>query len=330
MSVERITDLEDLAADWLARLESPECTAAERAAFEDWLAASPRHVEAYLEAERLHALAATLAGDELLRAAAGMDGRGAGGRPRTVAARRPRWRGWSAAAAAVLVLAIGAVAWLRPTPATVTGYATDVGEQREVVLEDGTRMLLDTGTRVTARFDDDLRVVELDTGRARFQVGQDPQRPFLVRAAAGTVRDIGTTFQVSRLGDEVNVGLIEGIVLVSHGDDGPGRRLAPGEQVQVDPQGRFTPTRALDLEVANGWPRGELVFRKRRLEDLLVEMNRYSERPLRLADPALAGITVSGVFRVDEQASLVDALERGWGLRAEVRADGIFLHGRAN
>nr|WP_255783991.1 FecR domain-containing protein [Lysobacter chinensis] len=308
----------------MARLESPECTAAEREAFEDWLAASPRHVEAYLEAERLHALAAMLAGDGMLRAAA-REAHG-GRRPAVSARRRSRWPGWTAAAAAVLVLAIGAATWLRPTgPATVTGYATAVGEQREIVLEDGTRMLLDTDTRVTTRYDDDLRVVELISGRARFEVGPDPDRPFLVRAAAGTVRDIGTTFQVSRRGDEINVGLIEGIVLVSHGDDGPGRRLAPGEQVQVDPRGRFTPTRALDLEVAKGWPRGELVFRKRRLDDLLVEMNRYSELPLRLADPELAGITVSGVFRVDEQAALIDALEQGWGLRAEARADGIFL-----
>ncbi|AWV06833.1 FecR family protein [Marilutibacter maris] len=327
MSVGHITRLDDLAADWLARLESPECSMAERAAFEDWLAASPRHVEAYLEAERLHLLAAGLADDELLRAAIGEMSPPA---PRTASrTRRSRWRPWSAAVAAVLVLAIGAATWLRPQPPQVAGYATAVGEQREIVLEDGTRMLLDTDTRVETRFDADLRVVELISGRARFEVGQDPDRPFLVRAASGTVRDIGTTFQVSRRGDDIDVGLIEGIVLVSRGDDGPGRRLAPGEQLHVDPQGRFTPTRALDLEVANGWPRGELVFRKRRLDDLLVEMNRYSEVPLRLAEPELAGIAVSGVFRVDEQAALVEALRQGWGLRAESRDDGVFLYGPA-
>lgn len=328
MNVDRIDRSRELAADWLARLESPECSVAERAAFEDWLAASPRHIEAYLEVERVHVLARALADDEALRAVA-RDARGqapVAGR----GSRRPRKRGWSlAAAAALLALTIGAVQWLRPGPVTVVEYATVVGEQREVVLADGTRMLLDTDTRVSTRFDDDRRVVKLIEGRARFQVGQDPRRPFLVRAAAGTVRDIGTTFQVSRRGDAVDVGLIEGIVLVSHGDDGPGRKLMPGEQVHVDAQGRLTPTRALDLEVAHGWPRGELIFRKHRLEDLLVEMNRYSQVPLRLADPELAGITVSGVFRADEQEALVDALEHGWGLRAEARADGIFLHGPA-
>ncbi|QDH70628.1 FecR family protein [Marilutibacter alkalisoli] len=324
MNVERITRLEDVAADWLARLHSPECSAAERAAFEDWLAASPRHVEAWLEAERLHCLAGALATDEMLQAAAGEVLRPS---PRQ-ASRVARGRGWSwtAAAAAMLVLAVGAVQWMRPGPATIVDHATVVGEQREVLLADGTRMLLDTDTALVTRFDRRQRVVELAHGRVQFEVGQD-RRPFLVRAAASTVRDIGTTFQVSRRGDEVDIGLIEGVVLVSRGDDGPGRKLAPGEQVRVDPQGRFTATRALDLEAATAWPRGELILSKRRLDDLLAEMNRYAEVPLRLADSTLAGIAINGVFRVDEQDGLIKALEENWGLRAERRADEILLHG---
>ena len=54
----------DQAAAWVARLDAPDCTAAERAHFEDWLAQDPAHVHAWTKAETLHqrreALAAEL------------------------------------------------------------------------------------------------------------------------------------------------------------------------------------------------------------------------------------------------------------------------------
>ncbi len=311
----------ETAADWLARLESPECTPAERAAFEDWLAASAQHVEAFLEAEQLHAMAASLRADPALRAALPMPVL----RPRRPV--RPASRRWPMALAASLVLALGVLGWMRlqPGPVTTAEYATAVGETRQVVLEDGTRMTLDTGTVVATAFGRDAREVELVQGRVRFEVGEDPARPFRVLAAASTIRDIGTMFQVTRRGDDVDVGLVEGEVDVSRKDGAASVRLAPGERVRVDAQGRFSSVQALDLPMAEGWPRGELVFRDRRLEDLVLEMNRYSAKPLRLGDPSLAGLSVSGVFRANAQGELVAALQEGWGLGVEDEGDAIVL-----
>ncbi|MGO4781821.1 FecR/PupR family sigma factor regulator, partial [Lysobacter sp. 2RAB21] len=54
----------------MARLDSPECTAQDRAEFDRWLDAAPEHVTAYVAAERAHQAAAQLASDEMLQAAA--------------------------------------------------------------------------------------------------------------------------------------------------------------------------------------------------------------------------------------------------------------------
>ena len=82
-----------------------------------------------------------------------------------------------------------------------------------------------------------------------------------------------------------------------------------------------------DIAVAEGWTQGELVFKEHRLDALLAEANRYSTTKLTLADPALAEISVSGVFRAGNQDALVSALERGWGLHARrVGPDEIRLH----
>ncbi|MFC3549934.1 FecR family protein [Lysobacter cavernae] len=318
---------EGQAEAWLARLLSPECSAPERTAFEDWLAQSPGNIEAYLEAERIHALAASLSSDELIRAAA----RSARRKPAAAAPSRRRWQPLLSALAAALVVTAGAAFWwLRAPQGTVEEYAAARGEQREVVLNDGTVVLLDTESALVARFDGERRLVELQRGRAQFVVGLDRRRPFLVRAGASTVRDIGTTFQVSRLDETVNVGLLDGSVEVAAVAEGTEQRrvLVPGEQITVEADGTLQDKRPLDLAVASAWPQGDLVFKQQRLDRLLEEMNRYSSLQLRLGDPALAGLEISGVFHVGDQTALAAALERGWSLRTErIGQHEIVLHG---
>jgi len=301
-----------VAEDWLARLMAPDCTSAERAAFEDWLAESPRHVEAYLQTECAHALAAELADDPLLRAAA-----------RAARRERPRGGAWKTLLPLALAAGVAAVAVFvksggpgAPAPAP-QAYATAIGEQRTVVLADGTRLALDTDSRVEVRLGADRRLLEVAQGRVQIDVGHDA-RPFLVHAGAATVRDIGTTFQVSRQAGEVRVGLIAGSVQVAVDDDrDAARTLVPGEQVIVDGDGRIGATRGLDVDAANGWTRGDLIFRERPLGELLAETNRYSATQLHLADPRLGDIRVSGVFHAGDQTALLKALDQGWGLRGE-------------
>lgn len=318
-------DFADQAAAWRARLAAPDCSSGDRAYFEDWLAQSPAHVEAWLEMERVEAIAASLAADPLIRAAARQARRHL---PAAGLARR--WLPAAAALAATLVIALGVVLWvLRSQAPTVTQYATAVGEQRLLDLADGTQVLLDTDSALTTRFSATARQVELQRGRAQFVVGQDARRPFTVQAGAATIEDIGTTFQASHLAGEVRVALLEGTVVVSlaAADGGPERSvLSPGQQILVDRAGSLQPWEALDLAIARAWPRGELVFKNRRLDALLTEMNRYSDTPVTLADPALGDITVSGVFHIGDQTSLIAALEQGWAMRSQqVDGGGIVL-----
>ncbi|ROU04523.1 FecR family protein [Lysobacter enzymogenes] len=308
---------------WVARLDSPECTARDRAEFERWLDACPDNVTAYVEAERVHQAAAQLAGDEMLQAAARIAWRQSGRE-----SARSRWWVPTTMVASLLVATVVGVGWLRsPAPVDSVRYVTQVGEQRSLRLADGTQVMLDTDSVILARFGDERREVEVDRGRVQFQVAADPARPFSVKAGTGTIRDIGTTFQVSKNGSEVNVGLIEGAVVISNGLAQAGSALRPGQQLSYDHSGRMTPPEPLDLSVAQSWPGGDLVFKNRRLDALLAEMNRYSATKLRLADPNLGKITVSGVFHIGDQAALLEALEQGWSLKAEHAADDeIVLH----
>ncbi|UJB18354.1 MULTISPECIES: FecR family protein [Lysobacter] len=308
---------------WVARLDSPECTAQDRAEFDRWLDAAPEHVTAYVAAERAHQAAAQLASDEMLQAAARIAWRATGRE-----SARSRWWMPAAMAASLLVATAVGVNWLRtPAPASDDRYLTAVGEQRSLRLADGTQVMLDTDSVIVARFSDERREVEVDRGRVQFQVAADAARPFSVKAGNGLIRDIGTTFQVIKTDSTVNVGLLEGEVIVSNGVAQADSTLKPGQQLSYDHSGRMSPPEPLDLNAAQAWPTGDLVFKNRRLDALLIEMNRYSATKLRLADPALGKITVSGVFHIGDQAALLEALEQGWSLQSEQRADDeIVLH----
>lgn len=307
---------------WVARLLAPDCTPAERAAFEAWLAASPAHIDAYLQTEAVNAMARELSGDPMLRAAARR------ARRTTAEGASRLWRsaGWGAGlAAAVALFALVSSWWGRAPTVVERSYATAVGEQRTLTLEDGTELRLDTDTTVHMRFSDDRRVLELARGRAQVEVGVDAGRPLEMVAGAARIRDIGTTFQVRRDEAGIEVGLLDGLVFVSGAGSAAPTRLQPGQQVQVEADGTVGRPQSLDLAMAKGWPQGQLVFKQRRLDELLAEMNRYSRTPLRLGDAELAATRVSGVFYIGDQASLVAALQQGWGLRVERASDGAVV-----
>lgn len=322
------------AEDWVVRLQSPDCDADDHAAFEHWLAGAPARPVDYARAERAHALAGMLADDISLRADAARA-------YRALRARPPAWRRpWAVASAAVLILAgvLGYRMLLMPETGTAAhplALQTAIGERREMALEDGSRIMLDTDSAVEVAFEPDTRVLKLQRGRIHVVAAHDPARPMRVLSAGGEVRVVGTTFQVRQAGDAVDVALLEGRVAVSAnvaGDSGSAhevRELSAGQRVRYHRNGAIDVTEPIAANESTGWLEGRLVFEDWPLDALVAEANRYSDVKLVLAEPALAKIRVSGQVKAGDQASLAAALETGWDLRASQRGhDTILLERR--
>jgi len=313
---------ERTAEDWFVRLAQSDCTPAERAAFAHWRAADPAHDAAFDAVERLWGEGLqvvrdpTLLDPEILRVAerAWQDTQPA-----------PRLRRWwpltAAAAAAVALAVLLPRVWILPPAGT--SYATAQGEQRTVQLADGSRVVLDTATEIVERYHRRERRVDLLRGRASFQVShlRDADRqPFVVRAGNGTVTALGTEFQVRRAGAGTVVTLLEGSVVVARAADTEAAArtlLRPGEQISLDREGHPGARAPADLKAARGWTEGKLFVNDWRLADLLMEMNAYSTTRIRLGDPALSDLRVSGVFRAGDQRSLLAVLQGAWALRAD-------------
>lgn len=307
------------AADWLARLLAADVGEREHDAFERWCAESEANADAYAAIAAEHDFARLLADDPLILAAARKARIAYAGHAPTGGIRR-----WAAlAAAAVVVVAAGAGAWRMYHDAGSTAvFTTAVGEQREVVLADGTRLVLDTQTRLDARLDGGARELVLGEGRVDVDVARDP-RPFSVVSGRGVVRDIGTRFEVERHGEDVAVTLMSGAVSISLAEaaGASAATLAPGQQARYGADGGIVVAEAEAIEDASAWTKGTLVFKQRRLADLIAEVNRYSTVQIRLADSSLAELRVSGVFHVGDQASLLEALRTGWAISTKQTSD---------
>jgi transmembrane sensor len=309
---------------WFARLQAPDCAPEQRVAFEQWRTADQDHSAAYARVEHLMGRISELRDDPAVRQAMRE-----ALRSKPARAAWPRVAGWAAAAGVVLVVG-AAVFHFSHAPAPAVRYATATGEQRSVQLADGTTLRLDTDTQLDVSYSAGERDVELLRGRAQYKVAHDAQRPFVVSTLGGTVTAVGTEFQTGIQGSTVLVTLLEGRVSVADGVGSKSRRtlLEPGEQLVYDARGAVWSKSRADVEAANGWTRGKLVFKDVPLQDLVKEVNRYSSAKLRIADSSIDNLRISGTFKADDQESLLLALHSIWSIHAKPQPGGEILLSR--
>ncbi|MHA6194838.1 FecR family protein [Pseudomonas wadenswilerensis] len=220
----------------------------------------------------------------------------------------PRKKRGTATRAGLLSLALlaGAI-WLDPAYRS-EHYLTQVGQRQAVQLADGSTVLLDGASELEVSWHLRSRQTRLAQGQALFEVAPMLYRPFLVDAGQASVRVVGTRFNVDRQQDAVRVSVAEGRVAVRAG--AASSLLEPGQQIRVQ-GGHLGPLAKVDGAEVGAWKDGQLLFERTPLREVLAVIQRYHDKPLRLADPALGSLPVSGVFdsaRVDRLLSLLPGI----------------------
>jgi len=301
---------EQEAAAWFAQLNTLSITSRALEDFQAWRRA-PANDAAYERIEALWEVGGRLQGDpDIARGVAK-----ALNRRSWLHRLAGLWRGAPGLRRAATALAAGAALILTFTVLQGEQYATGVGEQRLVSLDDGTRLRLDTDTRVKVSFSRDGRDVRLIRGQAFFDVAHDAARPFVVHADAAQVRALGTRFDVRLAGEAVKVTLVEGSVEVTDGKASKAWRLAPGETLttnEVRPQ-----PRQVDVAAATSWTSGRLIFRETPLAQAVAEVNRYSRHKVVVDVARLQSVPVSGVFEVGDTQAFVAAVSDLFELEPE-------------
>jgi transmembrane sensor len=294
-------EIGERAAWWLVRQHaSSGWTADDQAAFESWMDETPAHMMAYwrLEAvwgraDRLSALRET---------------------PRE--AEQPfnarRIRSFIAFGAVGLLLlgvvTAGALSYFHTAPPVA--YETAVGGHKILTLADGSKIELNTNTRIRLAAGGAQRKAWLDRGEAYFQIRHDAAHPFVVVAGTRQVVDVGTAFSVRRDTGRLQVALTEGRARLESTEGGARTKsilLVPGDVAIATGEGIALVTRPIpELTDRLAWRRGLLAFDSTPLAEVAAEFNRYNRQKLTVVGADARNVEVGGHFR----ATNVDAFKR--------------------
>jgi transmembrane sensor len=336
--------IEEDAAEWIAMRYaglSPE----HAEAFGQWLAADPRHEAVFRELEQTWAMLDKVGERHPARATAPNPDALA---PVEAAPRVRLRRRWLApvlaAAAAVAIAFLGPWHVAGPQLDYADEASTAVGHLTNLDLPDGTKVRLNTDSRIEVRYTATERRVLLLKGEAHFTVASMPARPFVVEASGMAVRAVGTAFNVRMHDEAVEVLVTHGKVAVLDGSAEPStqprppsadrpflvagdRAVIPVVAAERDARSPVAVSRlaSQEIERALAWQDRRLEFEAVPLREIVAEFNRYNRHQLAIEDDALAERRFGGSFRADAPDVFVRLLQTRFGLQVEQRAGTTLL-----
>lgn len=317
------------ALDWFVRRRGSAWRAEDERQFEVWLTADSCHAAAYRQCEaqwqELDAMPVDLVAR--MRARLAQDKAREAAQVPDAGASRRRFLMWPAASAMVAAAGcVGYVAWqqLSHQPVSIQVFQTQRGQQQVVSWEDGSRLRLDTQTKVEVRFFRQRREVHLLDGQAVFEVQPDG-RPFHVLANTTRVTVVGTRFAVRYTphvtgNTHVSVVVEEGRVRVASlqqaeieqgsYDLQAGVLLMAGQQVVCNAHGGVGALISAPADGMAPWRDQRVSFVDVPLLQALAELERYGETGLRINDPTVESMRLSGTFDPMAVTALYKALPR--------------------
>lgn len=284
--------IQQQASHWVTRLNSSDCTDTERYAFDDWITDNEKHRTAYQQVLAFWQALAQIephAGTELEAARAYL---------RDQRQARRQFSGKRAATVLSLLLVMGASPFLWSWMNT-QNYHTAKGEHTSIALSDGSQIELNTDTELSVQYTDNARSVTLHHGEALFTVEHNSEKPFAVTAANGVIKDIGTRFNVYQQATKVAVTVLEGEVSITMANNATPYSVKPNQQLSYDNNGQVTPFVLVDGDTATAWQKRQLVFKAQPLSVVVEQLARYHDVSLKIADPHLQALKVSGSFPSD-------------------------------
>lgn len=287
---------------------------------ERWRQASEEHERRFREVEAVWALTGTRR--EIPRSAPAPESRDLlrphvpSEHPAGRRARR-RWLPGRAAAAAILVLALGVGYALWPDgegDLRTAQFRAGPNELVTATLDDGSVARLAPGTTLEATMGPDQREVHL-TGRAFFAVAHDSERAFRVRTAEGEVQVLGTRFEVDTRRGGFRLLVVDGRVALT--TPGGTAELGAGELGESSADRPPSVSRVEVPEALLDWMGAWMAFEATPLHRVAREIQVRLGVEIEITDPDVAERTVSGWFGEDEGDEVISMICRVADLQCE-------------
>lgn len=205
------------------------------------------------------------------------------------------------------------------------------GKTSELLLPDGTKVILNAGSRLVypENFDGKTREVFL-VGEAFFEVKHDQNHPFIVQVDDQRIKVLGTKFNVSAYPTEniVETVLAEGKVSLEKNDAGlfeGGTELLPNQLASFDRTSKEINIQNVNTDNYIMWTVGLLKFESTDLSRITKRLERYYNIRLRFSEPLLGGVRISGKLQLKEDKDeILDRLARAAAVKIVKNGEGLY------
>ena len=231
--------------------------------------------------------------------------------------------------------------------------STRYGSKSNMVLPDGTKVYLNSGSKLTydKNYGTDIREVNL-TGEGYFDVIKNPKKPFIIHTSNINIRVLGTAFNVRCYPDEKNTetSLVRGSLEVTVKNGQQKIILKPNEKLIVSNPNNDTKKEnaagnnkgtlgenniielshvsLLDIDssiIETSWVNNRLVFRSETFEQIATKMERWFGVNIQFANDKLKGLKFTGVFEKETVDQALKALQLTTFFSYKINKDSIVI-----
>ena len=205
--------------------------------------------------------------------------------------------------------------------------AVSRGEIKEYTLDDGTHLVLNSGSRLTIPSDYNKGHREIAmTGEAFFDVTPDPDKPFVIKNGNTRIRVLGTSFNLKSYEEDTFLELTvsTGKVLVDVPDMDIRLRVSPLEHLSINKQAGTLEKLKLNENYYAGWVNGTLYFDKTPIGEVIKSINRKYHETVLLSSPDYDNL-ITGTHDNKNLDAIIESICFATGLKPEVKGDTIIL-----
>lgn len=234
-------------------------------------------------------------------------------------------RFYKVAAALFVVIGIGSLLYLQhkdnlsEPEIGYQYYSTELGQNLNITLEDGSSILLNGGSKMhlASNFSRNNREIWID-GEAYCQIEKDPNNPFIVNLGDYQVKVQGTTFNVDAYKDDdhLKVALVEGVVKIL-GKGGDSLSLTPGKMVLINKETHTYTETAFNLDNIIGWKDQVFVFRNTPLSEVFKSLERRYGVVFTVGNVDISTLHINATFRGEPLSTILKTIEFGTDLAFE-------------
>jgi len=216
--------------------------------------------------------------------------------------------------------------------ATINQIIVPFGHRHCIILSDGTRVQLNSGSRLVfpAEFSDKNREVYLK-GEGYFEVFKNSNKPFIVKTDFVDIKVLGTVFNISAYEDEqiASTVLVEGKVVVSQKNKLFGlteKNLSPGQGCFYSSETKTSDIRNVNVYDYISWKDGVFLFKDKALINIVSRLEKYYHKKILIEEGILPNTLISGKLVLsDNIEEVMQYLSKTMEARYEKNEKGILI-----